>query len=377
MKINENVLREKIINALKTQGFAINPHLRPVNDEKDTIRKIHEQKRTEQLKLHKKFLLKNLNDVKGSSISGEVLNPQKIKLDLIEVRSKSFHSKLFFLWNLVWWSIPYDQPIGRQMRFLLWDSYHDAPFGLFCLQSPPFRSSVRDKYLGLNNGNIDYWINQSLYGQRIGALPPYNELLGGKMVTLAITSNEVREAYAEKYKNRKTVLKERQLPNRLLFTTTTSAYGKSSVYERITYNAEPVSQFIGYTSGSGTFHIPEELYLECLRYLEQNGKDIKRGYGTGPSRKMKLLSDALRLLNIQNYLHHNIRRGYYLLPNVENLGEVIHNNQEPIGYDRPFDELATFWLKRWCIPRSDRIDRWREFNSEAFFKRAEQEINSL
>ncbi len=377
MKINDEELREKIIKALKSQGFAINPHLRPENDEKDTIKKIHEQKKKEQLKLHKKFLIKNLNNIKELSMSAKELKPNKINLELIEVKTESFHSKLFFWWNLVWWSIPYDHPIGRQMRFMLWDNYHDAPFGLFCLQSPPLRSTVRDRFLGLNNRDVDYWINQSLYGQRIGALPPYNELLGGKMVALSITSNEVRTAYTKKYEDRKTLLKERKLPNRLLFTTTTSAYGKSSVYERITYNAEPVSRFIGYTSGSGTFHIPEGLYLECLQYLEQKGKDIKRGYGTGPSRKMKLIANAFSYLKIPTFSYHNIRRGYYLLPNVENLHEVIHKDQEPLWYDRPFGELATFWLNRWCVPRSNRIDRWKDFNNNDFFRRAEQEINGL
>jgi hypothetical protein len=377
MKINENELREKIINALKSQGFAINPHLRPENDEKDTIKKVHEQKRKEQLKSHKNFLIKNIKKIRETSISGKELQPDRINLELFEVAPDTYHSKLFFWWNLVWWSIPYDKPIGRQMRYLLWDSYHDAPFGLFCLQSPPLRSTVRDRFLGLNNGNIDYWINQSLYGQRIGALPPYNELLGGKMVTLSITSNEVREAYTKKYRGKKTLLKDRELPSRLLFVTTTSAYGKSSVYERIVYNGGPVSHFIGYTTGSGTFQVPEELYLECLQYLEEKGKDIKRGYGTGPSRKMKLIANAFSYLKIPTMAYHNIKRGYYLLSNVENLKGVIHQNQEPIWNDRPFDKLAKFWLKRWCIPRSIRIDDWRAFEKEDFFRRAEHEFFNL
>lgn len=36
--------------------------------------------------------------------------------------------------------------------------------------------------------------------QRVGALPPYNELIGGKIVALAMTSNEIREKYKQKYK---------------------------------------------------------------------------------------------------------------------------------------------------------------------------------
>ncbi len=77
------------------------------------------------------------------------------------------------------------------------------------------------------------------------------------MVALSMTSNEVRESYAKKYQNTKTVLKKRRLPDRLLIITTTGAYGRSSVYERIKYKGEIVSHFIVFTSGAGTFQFPE------------------------------------------------------------------------------------------------------------------------
>lgn len=377
MKVNENKLRNKILESLKSQGFHINPHLKVKNNEKVTLRKVHKQKRLEQLKLHKKFLLENFDEIKKISVNGKELEPDKIKLSLIEIEPKSFESKLFFWWNLVWWSLPYDKPIGRQMRFILWDNYHNAPFGLIGLQSPPLASSVRDKYLELNNGNSEYWINQSMYGQRIGALPPYNELLGGKMVALSLTSNELRKAYAKKYDNKKTLLKKRKLPSRLLFITTTSAYGKSSVYERIKYNEEVVSYFIGFTMGSGTFHLSQKLYEEALLFLQQKEVNIKRGYGTGPSRKLKLVSMAFKHLKIPTFTFHNIKRGYYFFPNVKNLQNVMRKNKRPLWYNRPFEELSNFWKERWCIPRSERIDNWKNFDSDKFFKKTELQIKRL
>jgi len=381
MKVDPTELRNKIIEALKAQGFKINPHLRPKRNEKETIKKVHEQKRKEQLRLHKKFLLENLDEIKKFSIDGKNIQPDKIKLKLIEVKPDSFESRLFFWWNLVWWSLPYDKPIGRQIRFVLWDEYHDAPFGLIGLQSPPLASSVRDNYLGLNNGNREYWINQSMYGQRIGALPPYNELLGGKMVALSLVSNEIRKAYEKKYRNRKTLLKKRKIPNRLLFITTTSAYGKSSVYERIKYNSEKVSIFLGFTAGAGTFHLPQELYEELLLFLEQEGINTKRGYGTGPSRKLKLVDLGFKKLGLKNltgsYVFHNIKRGYYLFSHVRNLQNVIQKNKRHLWYDRPFNELFTFWLERWCIPRSERKKEWEIFDSNKFFRKTQIQLNKL
>jgi len=377
MKIKENDLRGRIITSLKSQGFYVNPHLRPKKNEKDTLRKVHKQKRLEQLKLHKKFLLDYLKEIKKFSISGIHLEPDKIDLELIEVKPDSFESKLFFWWNLIWWSLPYDKAIGRQMRFILWDKHHNAPFGLVGLQSPPLRSSVRDNFLGLDGDNVEHWINQSSYGQRIGALPPYNELLGGKMVALSLTSNEIRKCYAKKYKDKTTLLKKRKILNRLLFITTTSAYGKSSMYERITYNGDAVSQFLGVTRGYGTFQLSQQLYEEALSFLEQKGANIKRGYGTGPSRKLKLVDKAFKELKIPTFTFHNIKRGYYLFSNVKNLQDVIQKDKRPIWHNRPFKELSNFWKERWCNPRSKRISNWRDFNSDKFLKNAELQIKRL
>jgi len=45
-----------------------------------------------------------------------------------------------------------------------------------------------------------------MYGQRIGALPPYNELIGSKMVALSIVSNEIRKLYEKKHDGLKVLI---------------------------------------------------------------------------------------------------------------------------------------------------------------------------
>ena len=371
------LLRFEIIEALKSQGFVINPNLGTEINEKNRIRKLHEYKRNEVLKKHSNFLDRNLEKIKEYSIDGSELEPEKIDLELIEVKPKSLESKIFLFWNLIWWSLPYTHPYGRQLRFILWDKCHNAPFGLILLQSPPLNSKVRDTFLGLTSKNVDYWINQSMYAQRLGALPPYNELLGGKMIALSLTSNEIRESYENKYKNRETLLRKRILPSRLLFVTTTSAYGKSSVYERIKYGGDKVSQFMGFTAGSGTFHIPNRLYEKLLSFLEKKGYNVERGFGTGVSRKLRLINLALRKLDLKHFSFHNIKRGYYLFSNVRNLESVIHNNEMAQWHYRPFDELAIFWMKRWCLPRSLRVMKWRRFNVEKYFDNVQKYMNQL
>jgi len=378
LTINEEKLRKKTVNILTAQGFVLNPYIKPHRYEKNVLRNVHQMKRLEQLNKHKRFLLENFSKIQKYSINGWEIEPDKIDLSLIEIKDyKQIESKIFLWWNLIWWSLPYSKPIGRQIRFILWDRYHNAPFGLIGLQSQPLRSSVRDDFLGLSSREDHYWINQSMYGQRIGALPPYNELLGSKMVALSLTSNEIREAYSKKYNNKITLLNKKILPARLLFITTTGAFGKSSVYERLKYNGDKISEFIGFTSGYGTFHIPQVLYEQLIEYLDSQGINVKRGYGSGPSRKLDLIKKAFRLLKIPNFIFHNVNRGYYIFYNVENLLDVIHKNQDPIWYNRPFKQIEKYWKKRWCLPRSNRRVKWKKFNSYSYFDKIKKELLML
>lgn len=370
--MNKQELKNKIIEALKEQGFKINPHVRPKGDSKTTYRRIQQKARFEQLSLHKNFLVDSIKKVKNYCRNGSEIIPERISLELREVQSNSFEEILFRWWNLIWWSIPFQRSYGRQMRFLLWDTTHDAPFGLICLQSPVLKVAVRDRWLGLPNDELDIWVNRSMNAQRVGALPPYNELLGGKMVALTLSCNEIREAYRRKYKNYISIIKERKLKADLLFITTTSAFGKSSLYNRLKYNGEVVAECLGYTQGSGSFHIPEELYEEILKFLSNKGINIVRGYGHGPSRKIRLISLGLHHLGLHSFEYHGIKREFYLFPLVKNLREVIQKRENPIWVDRPFNNLVDFWKERWAIPRAKRMPEWENFNSNNFLKKTEK-----
>jgi len=375
--INEEILREKIINVLEEQGFKINPHVRPWDSNKETYRSVQQRSRLEQISHHKEFLKRHFEQAKIYCRDGKDIVPEEIKLELREVKSDSFEEILFRFWSLIWWSIPYQRSYGRQMRFLLWDSIHNAPFGLIGLQSPVLKMSVRDDALGIPKDELDIWVNKSMNAQRVGALPPYNELLGGKMVALTLASNEIRDTYKRKYERYTTIIKCRQLEPVLLFITTTSAFGKSSLYNRLKYKNEVVAECLGYTQGSGSFHISEELYKEILKLLIDKGIDVTRGYGHGPSRKLKLISLGLRYLGLSSFEFHGIKREFYLFPFVKNLREVIHHQQKPAWINRPFHELQDYWKERWAIPRAERKPEWKDFKAAKFFREAERMLEEL
>jgi hypothetical protein len=205
-----------------------------------------------------------------------------------------------------------------------------------------------------------------MYAQRVGAIPPYNQLLAGKMVALSLVSNEVRFAYNEKYSDKETLMVKRNIESDLLFITTTSAFGRSSMYNRLKYNKDVVAEKLGYTEGYGSFQISDALYERLLVYLESIGENVKRGYGTGPSRKLKLIGLACRRLGVANYTYHGIKREYYLFSFVNNLRGVINECERPHMKDYTFSELFDYWKQRWMSKRITANSAWKNFSGEEY-----------
>lgn len=374
---SKEMLREKIIRSLEAQGFLTNPHPHPDGNSKEVYRLLQEKARLERVKEHHGFLVKHVGIASKFLRDSADINPEKIELKLREVESDSLQEKLYRWWNFIWWSIPYERSYGRQLRFLLWDVTHDAPFGLIGLHSPPLRMAVRDNFLGISKETRDWWVNMSLSAQRVGALPPYNELLGGRMVALSLTANEIRGAYSQRYENSSSIIRGRRLPANLLFVTTTAAFGKSSLYNRLKYKDQPVVEFLGYSQGSGAFHISEALYEEILDFLGNEGVNVERGYGHGSSRKRQLLNKAFRMLGLSSFEYHGIKRGFYLFAHVKNLRDVIQNEVSPDWYDRPFCKLASYWRERWCVPRAERVPQWRNFQAKQFIEDVEKTLKEI
>ncbi len=361
-------LKKEVKLVLKQQGYSVkrNGLFLLENNEREERRKVHEIAKAERVKEKENFLRRNLKLIKNHLIDGKKLEIEKIDPVLIEVEPESEEERLFRWWNIIWWSLPYERAYGRQMRFIVWDKYHDAPIGLIGLQSPILSWGPRDKYLGIAPDERDFWVNQSLSAQRIGALPPYNDILGGKLVSLLMTADIVRQKFRKKYRNQKTVLEKRILPSNLLFITTTGAYGKSSVYNRLRFKDETVAKFIGYTQGNGTFHIPNALYEDLVKYLEKRKYDVRRGYGSGPSRKLRLIDLSLQLLGFANGISHGIKRALYLFPMVHNLEDVIQKGERPEWTDRNIEEMTAFWKEKWALRRAENNKSYLEFDSEDF-----------
>ena len=83
----------------------------------------------------------------------------------------------------------------RRLRFLVYDNSTGKLMGLFGLGDPVFSLSARDQWIGWTKEDRRKRLVHVMDAFVLGAVPPYNQLLVGKLIAMLVASNEVREAY--------------------------------------------------------------------------------------------------------------------------------------------------------------------------------------
>ena len=242
----------------------------------------------------------------------------------------------------------------------------DLPLiGILLLQSPPITLSPRDRFFQYPPGQKVDKINTTADVHSLMAVPPYNDLLGGKLVAYAAASNEVREAYRRKYAGRRTEIEGRVLPADLVALTAVSAFGRSSLYNRLRYRDGPIAISLGYAAGYGVFHL-EPFYPFFRALLESRGISTRGGFDAGPRVKWQICVRALEALGLSRTLiNHSVPREVFLFPLAHNLKDFMEGRaEEPLYRDLPFRDLAAYWHERWLLPRAERVDRWRSWEPE-------------
>lgn len=363
--ITAEELRQAVLEEFETLGFEWqDEQLRlPYDQTKVLARQLHEPARRVELERRQDWLRRNLPRYLPFFADGERVEPEKIEPVLVEVK-KQWQQELFRVARLTW-SLPYSKGFGRRLTYLVMDKSNDKLIGILRLQSPPLSFPPRDRLFEYPDGRKTELVNQTMDIQTLGSLPPYNRLLGGKLVAMAAASDEVRVAYQQKYAGRKTEMEGRILPPHLVALTTTSAFGRSSIYNRLSYHDEMIAKSLGYTEGYGSFHLLR-LYPLFRKFLEAQGVSTRGGFGTGPRRKWQTMVRTLSRLGFSSdLLKHGIKREAFLFPLVHNMEEYMSGQAgEPDFRKLPFDELASYWRERWLLGRAARVDGWRRWRHE-------------
>lgn len=360
-------LRDKVLETLATCEMAFKV------EDKASLRNLHAKSRQLELFKRRKWIKWAVWKYRRYFIHGDQVKPYKIDPVLIEA-TEEWHHDLFRLARLSW-SLPYSQGFGRRMRFLVFDDFTECLIGLIGLQSPPIDLAARDNLFRYPKGKKTQLVNQTLDIYTLGAIPPYSYLLGGKLTALLASSTEVRLSYKYKYLDQRTLIEERHIPSELVALTTTSAYGRSSLYNRLSINGKLIAEPIGYTEGYGTFHLAP-LFDDFKDLLIGQGQYINKGYGqgsgVGPHPKWQQVDQALRLLGLSPHISrlHGVKRQVYLFRLIDDLEDYMSGKiDDPTTRTLEASQLADYWRERWMLPRSKRNRDWKGFDVEEWLNK--------
>ena len=265
------------------------------------------------------------------------------------------------LWTIAraCWSMPFNKGYGRRLRFVIIDEAHDALIGIIGLQSPPADLACRDIRFDYPTGRKLELVNQTMDAFAVGALPPYSYLLGGKLCAGLISTNTVREAYWRAYAGKRSLLELKRLGQPLVAVSTTSAFGRSSLYNRLNIGPRKLAECIGETKGFGLVHL-EHLYPEIEKVLLCKGLFTPAGFGNGPKVRWQNVSVFLRHVGLPKMLlHHGLNRPVYWFPFFDELEQGMSGGSFGNAYKLSEQDFSSYWRERWAIPRSERFPHWR------------------
>ncbi len=376
--VDRDLLRKNIQHHLEEIGLNGNDSCGVIA--KETVRHFH--------RFHRKAAQDRIHRALGNKVeqflceiaNGDEVDPENIRPELIEARSGTRTGDLFRFATLLW-SIPVSQGYGRRLRFLVKDRSNDKLIGLFALGDPVFNLRVRDEWIGWNQADRRKRLVNVMDAYVVGAVPPYADLLGGKLITSVIASGEVAEIFEERYSNSVSMISGKKKEARLALVTVTSALGRSSMYNRLRLmpstqeqSGTPVVELrrIGETAGYGHFQFTEDLFLQLRQVLREEGHSYANGhqFGDGPNWRIRVVRAGLEKIGLSPdvILRHGIKREVYVMPIARNAQEFLAGREMQLVFDhRSVDELAAMVRKRWIIPRAKRKPEYRQFRRQKFF----------
>lgn len=363
----EASLRRKIRRHLRNLGFSKSSDgaLAVRGSDKNIARSLHYPQREERLSSNAAFLAQNMSTLLPHFASGSEIDPPSISPVLQRISADTWQSRLFRLASLTW-SVPVSNGFGRRLRYLVWDGCNSKLIGLIAIGDPVFNLSVRDDLIGWDVHDRSARLVNMMDAYVLGALPPYNSLLAGKMIACLVRSQEVYDDFARAYGSTVGIISGRDKQARLLAVTTASSMGRSSVYNRLKLGGIQYFQPIGYTQGWGHFHIPDNLFLELREYLRTIGHHYadRHRFGQGPNWRLRTTRAALQALGFNdNLLRHGIRREVFYCNLASNANAILRTGkgQPELSTLLSTRQIAELALERWLLPRAHRRPGYRSW----------------
>jgi hypothetical protein len=301
-------------------------------------------------------------DLLGHIASGHEVVPSRISPRLVEVLPDS-EEELLFRYASLHWSIPVSSGYGRRLRFLVVDEYNGKLIGLIGLGDPVFSLGPRDQWVGWTPADRKKRLGNVMDAFVLGAVPPYSFLLCGKLVAMLAASDTVRHAFKRKYGGTRSVIRRNVHDGRLALITTTSALGRSSVYNRLRLGDRLLYQSVGFTRGSGEFHFSNGLYRVITEFAEKNCEPTAKQerWGTGFRNRREVIRKCLHALGLSSdWIYHGIKREVFVVPLARNTREFLRGEHtRPLWYQQSEAEMFEYFRDRWMLPRASWDQRFR------------------
>ena len=229
-KFDIGALRKKVTLSLEKQGFLYDGDKisLPSDIDKEGIRQLHREAVQTRIERSKKGLIRHEARLLSYIAAGREVEPGKISPLLVKVEPKTVN-ELLFRYASLHWSIPVSSGYGRRLRFIVFDQNNGKLIGLFGLGDPVFSLAARDEWIGWDKEQRRHRLKHVMDAFVLGAVPPYSNLLCGKLVAMLLASNEVRKAFKRKYGGQVSLINRKTFDGRLVLITTTSALGRSSI----------------------------------------------------------------------------------------------------------------------------------------------------
>ena len=359
MPLSDSELRQKIFSVLTEQGFIIEGDSLKlpsgIENDKDLVRQMQSKTCAYMVEQAKDKLCDIEPALLSRLASGSEIIPERISPRLVQVTGGTVEA------DLIWYimlhiAVPTERARGRIRRFLVEDAYTGKIMGAIRVGSPLRYVESRDKWIGWDSETRDKHLHYVGNALTLVSVPPYSHLMASKLMALIGVCNEVRDDYRTHY------------DDELALLNTSSAFGRSSVYNRVKFHDELVYQKVGWTKGWGNFHFNNELYPLMREYVRHNLPD-KKGLN-----KMKFINHALRALGLPaHWGQHGIRHEVFVMPMAHNCQAFLCGKEDKLDYiDRPFLKVAEWWRNRWMLKRAswdksymDFIpEEWRFWNPE-------------
>lgn len=305
----------------------------------------------------------DINDLDGTIKEIEALQPA------IRYISPEKDKKLLEEWLMLRTfvsTMKFDQNPGRVLKFIVYDSVTGKYLGFSSISSEVIAMTARDKWIGwtkedrLEKGKLK---NSAIGTCIVPTQPAGYNLLAGKLVAALLTTKEIRTAW------------ERVTGEPLVGLSTTSLYGKQSMY-----NGIPYWKTLGETKGKIYLKPDDIIYKEWHHWLKDNHYDeyikaTEKDDIVGPVTgiKQKILDMIFKHAKLQASRYtHGFNRGVFYCCLYENSKEFlrseINSSDLVIGkrVNKDVEGVIDWWRPK-AIRRYTRLHKDSRLKSEILY----------